>query len=408
MRILYAAIDQTIPGTKGGSVHVTAVAEGLAGLGHEVHVLVTPGGSFRLKAEATGSAKAPGSAEATGSAGAAESGAGRVRWVAMPPPLGRKELRWMRAGGVRRIAETFRPDAIIERYYNFGGEAIFAAADVGATAVLEVNAPVVDHPGSPKAVIDRALIVEPMRRWRERICRAADLIVTPSAAILPPDTPSAKIVSLEWGADTDRFCQNAAGPAPFARPAATVAIFAGAFRPWHGAIQLARAIRELHAGGRSDIGAVFVGEGPELPRVRAAAQGLAHVVFTGTLDHDRMPAALAAADIGVAPFDVEAHPPLALGFYWSPLKIFEYMAAGIPVVAPAVDRLPSLVQDGREGLLYPPHAPGALAAALARLADPALRVPLGRAARERAVREYSWKAHCRALEAAIVKARARP
>ena len=39
MRILYAAIDQVVPGTKGGSVHVAAVAEGLAALGHDVHVL---------------------------------------------------------------------------------------------------------------------------------------------------------------------------------------------------------------------------------------------------------------------------------------------------------------------------------------------------------------------------------
>ena len=42
MRILYSAIDQVSPGTKGGSVHVAAVAEGLAALGHEVIALVTP------------------------------------------------------------------------------------------------------------------------------------------------------------------------------------------------------------------------------------------------------------------------------------------------------------------------------------------------------------------------------
>ena len=41
MKILYSAIDQTVPGTKGGSVHVTAVAEGLAALGHDVTALVT-------------------------------------------------------------------------------------------------------------------------------------------------------------------------------------------------------------------------------------------------------------------------------------------------------------------------------------------------------------------------------
>jgi glycosyltransferase involved in cell wall biosynthesis len=384
VRILYAAIDQTVPGTKGGSVHVTAVAEGLAALGHDVQVLVTPGESFRLKGEATD---------------------GRLRWTAMTPPLGRKELRWARMSAVRRVADAYRPDVVMERYYNFGGEAIAAASAVGATAVLEVNAPVVDHEGSIKKLVDRALLVEPMRRWRERICRLADLIVTPSAAILPPGTASAKVLELEWGADTDSFRPDLAATRAGGRLAPTMAIFAGAFRAWHGAVHLATAVRTLREKGRDDIGAMFVGDGPELSRVRDAAAGLSGVTFTGAVAHERMPELLAGADIGVAPFDIAAHRPLALGFYWSPLKVFEYMAAGLPVVAPAIDRLPSLVADEREGVLYSPETPGALPAALERLTDPALRARLGRAARERAVREYSWKAHCLALDAGIRAAR---
>ena len=113
-----------------------------------------------------------------------------------------------------------------------------------------------------------------------------------------------------------------------------LAVFAGAFRSWHGAVNLALAIKELEKRGRSDVGALFIGDGPELPRVRTEAAGSNNVIFTGAVPHDRMPACLAAADIGVAPFDLSAHKPLALGFYWSPLKIFEYMAAGLPIVAP--------------------------------------------------------------------------
>ena len=77
-----------------------------------------------------------------------------------------------------------------------------------------------------------------------------------------------------------------------------------------------------------------------------------------------LPAALAAADIGVAPFDPTRHGPLRLGFYWSPLKIFEYMAVGLPVVAPALPRLERLVEHGREGLLYDAEDPRALDRAL--------------------------------------------
>jgi glycosyltransferase involved in cell wall biosynthesis len=188
---------------------------------------------------------------------------------------------------------------------------------------------------------------------------------------------------------------------PFERPPGTLAIFAGAFRSWHGAIHLARAIRELRAKGRHDLAAVFVGDGPELPRVRQEAGGLTNTVLAGAVPHEQMPTCLAAADIGVAPFDVAAHRPLALGFYWSPLKIFEYMASGLPVVAPSLDRIGQLVEHGREGLLYDGSAPGALASALERLTDAGLRQTLGRGARERAVREYSWTAHCQALDAAM-------
>ena len=102
MRILYSAIDQTVPGTKGGSVHVTAVAEGLAALGHEVHVLVGPGDASVSRRR-------------------------RCTWIPMPPPLGAHQLRWARSGAVKRIAEQLRPDVIMERYYNFGGEAILHA-----------------------------------------------------------------------------------------------------------------------------------------------------------------------------------------------------------------------------------------------------------------------------------------
>lgn len=377
MRIVYAALDQRVPGTTGGSVHVTAVAEGLAALGHEVDVLTTPGpGPFP---------------------------SGRARWHAMAPPLGLRHLRLLRGEAVRAFAERARAEVVIERYHNFGGEGMRAAAATGAVAVLEVNAPVVDYPGSPKARLDRALLVEPMRRWRDRQCRLADLIITPAAEVLPAFVPRERIAELEWGADTERFSPGAEGPAPFERrPGAVLAVFAGAFRAWHGAVNLVRAIRDVRARGRHDIDAVLIGDGPELERAKAEAAGATGITFTGAVPHDRMPACLAAADIGAAPFDVAAHPPLQMAFYWSPLKVFEYMAAGLPVVAPAIPRLARILGPGQERLLYEAQAPGALAGALAYLADhPAERRRLGEAARARVCAEFSWSAHCRKLETAI-------
>ena len=100
----------------------------------------------------------------------------------------------------------------------------------------------------------------------------------------------------------------------------------------------------------------------------------------------------------MAPFDPARHKPLTLGFYWSPLKIFEYMSAGLPVVAPSLPRVANLISDGGEGLLYDPADPRTLDAALVRLTDRSLRERLGHAARTRAVADYSWRAHCAMLD----------
>jgi glycosyltransferase involved in cell wall biosynthesis len=376
MRILYAAIDQTVPGTHGGAVHVEAVARGLADRGHEVHVLAGPG---------------PGGFPSNG-----------ATWHAVGPPLGRRELRLLRSARVARLARDLRPDVVIERYYNFGGEGVRAARAVGALAVLEVNAPVVDYPGSTKRLVDRALLVEPMRRWRDWQCRTADLIVTPSVRILPSWVPRDRILRLEWGADVDRFRPGASGATPYSRrPGRLVAVFAGAFRRWHGAIQLVEAVRDMRERGRGSMDAVLIGDGPELNRVKAAAAGVEGVTVTGAVPHALMPAALAAADVGVAPFDVAAHGPLALDFYWSPLKVFEYMASGLPVVAPRIARLTEIVRDGREALLYDAARPRALGAALERLSDADLRERLGAAARERVVSEFSWARHVDRLDGAL-------
>src|SRR6478672_3085320 len=212
MRILYTAIDQSVPGSVGGSVHVQSVAEGLARRGHEVHVATRRGGEWPT---------------------------GGVTWHAVAPPLEWPMLRWTQTGRIARLARDVRADVIIERYYNFGGEGVLAARRLDVPAVLEVNAPVVDYPGSMKSKIDHALLIEPLRRWRDRLVRLTDLFVAPTAAMLPAWVDRTRVLEVEWGADTERFKPGRTQPAPFARdPDRVWTVFAGAFRAWHGAVSI--------------------------------------------------------------------------------------------------------------------------------------------------------------------------
>ncbi len=352
-----------------------AVAEGLAARGHDVHVAARQGGAWP---------------------------AGRVHWHAMAPPLGRPSFAGC-APARARAGREIAPTSIIERYYNFGGEGVLAAARLGVPAVLEVNAPVIDYPGSAKARLDRALLVEPMRRWRERLCRRTTCSSRRRRTFCRPGSIAAPVLEIEWGADVDRFRPDATGPVPFTRgPHRILCVFAGAFRSWHGAVHLAAALARLHPAGDGRSAAVFIGDGPERAAAERGAQRCPGVYFTGALPHDALPAALAAADIGVAPFEPARHAPLQLGFYWSPLKIFEYMAAACRSSRRRCRASRGSSSTGAKGLLYDPDDPRGLdqrARGAGRSGRP--RAALGAAARARVVRDFSWDAHCAALDARL-------
>jgi glycosyltransferase involved in cell wall biosynthesis len=87
--------------------------------------------------------------------------------------------------------------------------------------------------------------------------------------------------------------------------------------------------------------------------------------------------------------------------YTSPLKLFEYLAFGVPIVASDLPAIREILTDGRTALLVPPDDPAALAAALTRLArSPAESAALGAAARALAP-EYTWDKRAERLDGAF-------
>jgi alpha-maltose-1-phosphate synthase len=381
VRVLYVASDIALSANHGGAVHVREVAGGLADLGHTVRAVVK------------GRVGEP--------ARSIENGFDVCRVLRGAPV---RQLRLLALAAVAREVRAFRPDAIIERYYNFGGEGVVCGNRHGIPVVLEVNSPLVEYRGSSKERLDR-LLGSPLRRWREHLARSAAAFVTPSAAILPDFVPREKVHEIPWGANTERFRPDvppARVPQAAGRP---VVAFVGSFRPWHGARSLVEAAVELRRSNVPMPLFLMIGDGPERAGIeeRVCEVGLtANFLFTGSVAHTEVPSHLRLAQIGVAPFEPERHRYLEIDFYWSPFKVLEYMAMALPVVTIDVPSLRRMVRPGVDGLLYPPGDVDALAAAIARLLEsPEESAGLGRAARAHVVDEFSWRVHCNRLVAIL-------
>jgi glycosyltransferase involved in cell wall biosynthesis len=109
------------------------------------------------------------------------------------------------------------------------------------------------------------------------------------------------------------------------------------------------------------------------------------VLFRGAVDPVEVPDLLGRMDIAVAPYSASVDP------YFSPLKLFEYLAAGLPVVASEGGQLSQLILHGQTGILCPPGDPEALASALAQLrASPGVRQALGEAGRAMVLANHTW------------------
>jgi alpha-maltose-1-phosphate synthase len=396
LKILYIASGIPVPGTLGGSTHTIEVARGLAARGHILHVVAS-------SQEGWGGPAAfvrPISTRYDGF---------HLHHLDIP-----KSLSLLGAATLLRLARAVGPDIIMERYYNFAGGGVWAARRLGRPTILEVNALMVDPPQVFKRRLDDRL-GGPMRRWALTQCRWADRIVTPLHTTVPPEIPRAKIVELPWGANVERFqiadCRLQIGEQnkPSYNLQSTIynptVVFLGSFRAWHGVLDVVQAAGLLLASGR-DCRFLLIGDGPERPAAeRLAATWPGHFEFTGAVAYDRVPGLLAGADIGVAPFNTAAHPALrAAGFFWSPLKVYEYMAAGLPVVTADIHPLNQVIRDGQEGALFAEGDVAGLAAAIARLLDdPGTARALGVRARARVSERYSWAQHCAELERIMIE-----
>jgi glycosyltransferase involved in cell wall biosynthesis len=288
---------------------------------------------------------------------------------------------------LRRALRSFRADALYERYAFFNVAGALAARAARVPLILEVN-----YTATTPLYRKRSRALLPLARAAERFVfgratRIAAVSTVLSRHVAASGVPAERVVTLPNAADPERFRADLSGRAVRERyglNGARVVGFSGAFFPWHGVRLLIDVLPGL-LRTVPETSILLVGDGPERrvleEQVRRA--GLSERVrFTGRVGHDELPAHVAAFDVAVMPDSNE---------YGSPMKIYEYMAMGKPVVGPRLGPLEDGIRDGETGILFERLDASGLESALATLLrDGSRRRLMGRRAREHVLASHTW------------------
>ncbi len=387
MKILYICADRGIPvrGHKGASVHVRALIQALAEAGHRV-TLVTP---------------RPGPAD--GPAPKAH-----LVHVPEPPPpdstdgeAGRDRRSRLYAAHLTAVLEhelaRQEYDFIYERYSLWSDVGARLSQATGLPLALEVNAPLIDEAARYRRLVNP----QEAARVEAAQFRAASAIFVVSEVlreyVVERGAAEDRVHVLPNGVDPSRFHPAVRGGRirrRYGLEGKLVVGFVGTPRPWHDVETLLRALIRLRAeDGRYHL--LLVGKVSAELEARLEAMGLApHVTLTGPVPHEDVPEHIAAMHVAVSPHGAVER------FYFSPLKLFEYMACGVPVVAADVGQPARVVQAGVTGLLYPPGDDRALAERVRELVeDPTRARRMGWEAATLVLREFTWAHNARRIVA---------
>jgi glycosyltransferase involved in cell wall biosynthesis len=284
-------------------------------------------------------------------------------------------------------------DLLYERMGWFGYGAGLAAKWLSVPLVLEIN-------GDPLTEMEtQGTRLRPAQRWLSTALmkKAA---TWPSHAVASgegwrrqyierwPVDPSkvtvvqngSELVQLLSRSQLRAFCSNTG------REDVTTIAYSGSFDPWQGVLILLRAVARVISGG-TRVRLLLIGSGPGVKSATQLAQELrlgSNVHFVGQLQGQEYAACLAEADLGVVPYCGRSE--------FSGLKLMDYKAAGLAVIASGNDGQPGVIEHGRTGWIVPPCDEDALCQAIRSLcADRELARSMGRASRVEAEQLHSWK-----------------
>ncbi len=276
-------------------------------------------------------------------------------------------------------------DGIYERYFLFSLSSYILSQKFGTKIIYEVN-------DSAFLCRVRPLFFKFIAKAIEKkvLSRAAHIVVVSKVfkrRLIDNGILANKITVLHNGFDPDLFspkqtslpediCDKLSGK--------FIIGFTGLFVPWHGLDMLLKVFHGI-VGKYNNAHLLLVGDGPVRPDLEKMIKVLnlkENVTITGTVLHEEVPAYLSSMDIGTMPNSNN---------YGSPMKIFEYMAVGLPVVSANYAPIAEIIEDGVNGLLFQPGDSKKMSDLIINLFDDnQLRKRIGENARRYVFNNHTW------------------
>ncbi|MEK6903113.1 MAG: glycosyltransferase [Nanoarchaeota archaeon] len=328
--ILYVAPEITIPGTHGGSTHAQEAIESFARLGHRVILLSKKQNNLRRK-EKKGNLiiyRVP-----IGSNSAVKN-ITYLFWTIMLVPF---FIQW------------YNVDVVYERARIGAGWSILFARVFHRKSVYELNEPL-ESMGEGYSIF-RSLII-----WWGRWIAEKATIVTGSDEIFFKHIAKKNTLLVDYGANPEKFTPKISAGEIIEKYGLTqgkVVFYSGSFAPWHHMPIIIRSARQVIKKDKK-VKYLLVGTGNQYALAKQMIHRLnltKNVILGGAIPYQQMPQYVNTATITLAIFD-ESHPMIKkYGYFYSPIKIHEYKAAGKPIIASNIGNLKKYVKHGKNGYL---------------------------------------------------------
>jgi glycosyltransferase involved in cell wall biosynthesis len=285
-----------------------------------------------------------------------------------------------------------RPDVLLVRYTFLNFSIALIAIIKKIPFILEVNAPIAyESRKFANQIIKLPFIPEFLEKFN--LLFANEIIVVSEELkkyYMKWNVSEKKIHVIPNGVDDKLFTPDNNADrinSQYNLKGKTVFGFVGSFHYWHGVENLIWLIKTIWMRYK-DTTFLLIGEGPLKNRLQNMLKEKNfnnNVIFTGYVPHKEIPEYLASMDIVLAPY------PKLDFFYYSPLKLYEYMAAGKAIITSRIGQIESVITNLENGILTQPGNFTELAEkSFDLIENVSLRKKLGKCARKTILNTHTW------------------